>query len=172
MYVFASAGSGERGNAYLVRQEADQIVIYESVNNTRYERLRRPAPTVLNQPYRYWIYYSPHSGRLAVFRDGVWLAAWVDSTPLLWGRYLSLRTDATEATFDDISAERMTRYYWAGEQAVALRSGNSAPYYLLGDHLGSSSVLLGPGGSVVARPYYFPYGGLRAGTFSQLSGRR
>ena len=46
--------------------------------------------------------YSPITGRVQVWRDGVRLGGWVDSTPLTSGAYLSLRTDSSDVSFDDI----------------------------------------------------------------------
>ena len=46
--------------------------------------------------------YSPISGRVQVWRDGVRLGGWVETTPLTSGAYLSLRTDSSDVSFDDI----------------------------------------------------------------------
>jgi hypothetical protein len=57
-------------------------------------------------------------------------------------------------------------YYYAGSQRIATRvltcSGNSL-YYLLGDHLGSTSITLEATGAVVAERRYYPYGTTRTG---------
>ena len=55
-------------------------------------------------------------------------------------------------------------YYYAGGQRIATRvltsTGNSL-YYLLGDHLGSTSTPLDVNGAVVAEMRYYPYGTTR-----------
>jgi len=44
----------------------------------------------------------------------------------------------------------MVKYYYAGSQRVAIRDGSNAPFYLLGDHLGSTSLTVSSSGSKVA----------------------
>jgi RHS repeat-associated protein len=58
-------------------------------------------------------------------------------------------------------------YYYAGAQLIAMRvltgtTGNTL-YYLHSDHLGSTSLTTDVNGAVVARQYYYPYGGVRSG---------
>jgi RHS repeat-associated protein len=55
-------------------------------------------------------------------------------------------------------------YYYAGGQRVAVRetsAGGSAVYYLLGDHLGSSSVTTDDDGNKLSELRYKPWGELR-----------
>ena len=51
-------------------------------------------------------------------------------------------------------------YYYAGSQRIALRDANGV-YFLLSDHLGSSSVVMDASGQVVEEGYYMPWGGER-----------
>jgi len=44
----------------------------------------------------------------------------------------------------------MKRYYYAGGQRVAVRTGSSTLNYLLGDHLGSTSVTTDSNGNWTA----------------------
>ncbi len=58
-------------------------------------------------------------------------------------------------------------YYYAGSSLIAMRvltgtTGNTL-YYLHADHLGSTSLTTNITGTVVARQYYYPYGGVRSG---------
>ncbi len=53
----------------------------------------------------------------------------------------------------------MVKYYYAGSQRVAMRVGSNAPSYLLGDHLGSTSLTTNSSGGKVAELRYYPYGG-------------
>ena len=55
----------------------------------------------------------------------------------------------------------MRRYYYAGAQRVAIRTGSAAPVWLLGDHLGSTSVAANTDGSLLSRQGYLPWGELR-----------
>jgi RHS repeat-associated protein len=57
--------------------------------------------------------------------------------------------------------ETITRsYYYAGSQRVAMREGGEL-FFLLGDHLGSTSLTLDSGGNKVAEQRYKPYGSTR-----------
>jgi len=55
----------------------------------------------------------------------------------------------------------MVKYYYAGGQRVAMRKGSSTLYFLLGDHLGSTSITANSSGSKVAELRYHPWGGTR-----------
>ena len=55
----------------------------------------------------------------------------------------------------------MVKYYYADSQRVAMRKGSSTLYFLLGDHLGSTSVTANSSGSKVAELRYNPWGGTR-----------
>jgi RHS repeat-associated protein len=59
----------------------------------------------------------------------------------------------------------VTKYYFFGGRRVALRRGGVVQY-LLGDHLGSTSLVLDANGAKVAEARYYPYGETRwtAGT--------
>ncbi len=66
------------------------------------------------------------------------------------------------------------KYYFFGGQRVAMRK-DGVVYYLLGDHLGSTSVVLDADGAKVAESRHFPYGEERwsSGTVpTELSGSR
>ena len=60
-----------------------------------------------------------------------------------------------------------TSYYFAGAQLIAMREVSSTGtvtgtlYYLIGDHLGSTSVTLDKNGNVVAEQRYYAYGQVR-----------
>ncbi len=59
------------------------------------------------------------------------------------------------------STSLMIKYYYAGGQRVAMRVGGNAPSYLLGDHLGSTSITANSSGGKVAELRYHPWGGTR-----------
>ena len=67
--------------------------------------------------------------------------------------------------FEDVSATQLkpaTKYYYAGDQRVGLRT-NGALTYLLGDHLGSTSLALDAGGAKTAELRYKAWGEVRYG---------
>jgi RHS repeat-associated protein len=66
------------------------------------------------------------------------------------------------------ATQRITKaYYSAGGQLIAMRvytsPTNSVPYYLHGDHLGSTSLTTNASGNVVARQLYDAWGSIRSG---------
>ncbi len=76
------------------------------------------------------------------------------------------------------NTDKMTTYYAPrGFPNAMRRSGygiDDGVFYLLRDHLNSSSVIMNSAGSVVANgnQYYFPYGGNRGAAFSDLTTKR
>ena len=69
----------------------------------------------------------------------------------------------------------MVKYYYAGSQRVAMRVGSNAPSYLLGDHLGSTSLTMNSDGTLNTTQRYYPWGSTRAGsspTAYQFTGQR
>jgi hypothetical protein len=80
LHFFASeGGSTNRGNSYLVWQNDTVVKIYEAVANTLYWRAEFPAPNGTGQTHAYQAVYEPGSGRLRVWRDGVYLGGWKDT---------------------------------------------------------------------------------------------
>jgi len=61
------------------------------------------------------------------------------------------------------SAATSVKYYYAGSQRIAMRTGSDAPKYLLGDHLGSTSVTVNADGSGPQTQGYYPWGDTRFG---------
>jgi RHS repeat-associated protein len=57
----------------------------------------------------------------------------------------------------DIQTGRMTKYYYANGQRIAMREGGEI-YYLLNDHLGSTSTILDYNGNGQSQLRYMPYG--------------
>ncbi|MCC6958162.1 MAG: hypothetical protein IT316_15275 [Anaerolineales bacterium] len=72
------------------------------------------------------------------------------------------------------SAAASVKYYYTGGVRVAMRTGGGAPKYLLGDHLGSTSVLVNGDGSGGQAQGYMPWGETRyggVGTEYQFTGQ-
>ena len=71
--------------------------------------------------------------------------------------------------FDDVSlvaapGVKTTTYFYAGAQRVAMRRSDGVStkvYYMIGDHLGSSSLLVDSSGAKVGEMLYKPWGELR-----------
>jgi len=59
-----------------------------------------------------------------------------------------------------VSSGSLTRYFYAGSTRVAMRKNNTV-YYLLGDHLGSTSVTTDQNGQNLGSQYYLPWGEVR-----------
>jgi RHS repeat-associated protein len=60
----------------------------------------------------------------------------------------------------EVSGSTITKYYYAGSQKVAMRVGSTV-YYLLSDHLGSTSLTLNASGSVISELRYTSWGSVR-----------
>lgn len=63
------------------------------------------------------------------------VCCWWFTTPLTSGAFLSLRTDSSTVSFDDIEVYQVKKHYYAGDRRIAMRD-NGVPYYLSPDHLG------------------------------------
>jgi len=50
------------------------------------------------------------------------------------------------------------KYYYAGAERVAMRTGTANPLWLLGDHLGSTSTVANMDGSLATRQGYKAWG--------------
>jgi hypothetical protein len=56
------------------------------------------------------------------------------------------------------STSTMVKYYYAGAERVAMRSGTADPLWLVGDHLGSTSVAANYDGTLYTRQGYKAWG--------------
>ncbi len=52
--------------------------------------------------------------------------------------------------YEYVNSSTTKKYYYAGSQRVAMRQGSSTLYFLLGDHLGSTSLTASSTGGKVA----------------------
>jgi RHS repeat-associated protein len=85
--------------------------------------------------------------------DGNRVKAWVSSSAL---------TTAYIGNYFEWSGSTgtMKKYYYASGQRVAMRTGSTL-YFLLGDHLGSTSITVNTSGVRSAELRYYPWGGNR-----------
>ncbi len=69
-----------------------------------------------------------------------------------------------------------TQYYQGPTGPLALRrtghGGDDGVFYMLSDHLGSTSALVAQNGALSSTNYYHPYGDARGGPFSTLTTKR
>ncbi|HOT93451.1 MAG TPA: RHS repeat-associated core domain-containing protein [Anaerolineae bacterium] len=84
---------------------------------------------------------------------------WVEIA--VWGTAVSSTTYVGNHFEWTGSTSTMVKYYYADSQRVAMRQGSSTLYFLLGDHLGSTSITANSSGSKVAELRYHPWGGTR-----------
>ena len=56
------------------------------------------------------------------------------------------------------SPSTMVKYYYAGATRVAMRTGTADPLWLLGDHLGSTSVVANYDGTIYSGQGYYAWG--------------
>jgi hypothetical protein len=61
----------------------------------------------------------------------------------------------------NVSTGQETRYYFFGAQRIAMRQGSSTVYWLLGDHLGSTSLTLNSSGTKTGELPYKAWGETR-----------
>ena len=160
-YFYASAPTGEgRGNAYYVKQDAGSVYLYKSVNNVLTQQGVGAAANAAGQTHSYAVSYNPTTGLVQVSRDGTSVVSWTDPSPLTTGSYLSLRTDYTDASFDEVAVYTKNKYYYAGQQRIAVRATGTL-YFLLTDHLGSTAVTVDANGVKQGELRYYPYGDVR-----------
>ena len=142
------------GSSYRIWQDATTVKIYESINNTAYQRASFTASNTTGQTHTYQAAYDRTSGKIEVWRDGTYLGSWTDTTPLTSGAYLSLRTSSTQAKFDNVAVESQTKYYYFAGKRVAMRDSTGLSY-IHGDHLGSATNTTG---ASVNTQRYYPFG--------------
>ena len=93
-----------RGNSYFVyyRVDSDRCQIYEVISDTYY--LMADIPVVINSNVWYdcKVTYNPTTGLIQAYMDNALVAEWTDTTPLISGNSISIRTGGTSALYDDI----------------------------------------------------------------------
>ncbi|OJX35576.1 MAG: hypothetical protein BGO87_02820 [Flavobacteriia bacterium 40-80] len=108
LHFFCSSTTGNRGNSYFVffRESTNKVQIYK-VTNDVYSLVQEDACTINSGAnYDIKVLYSPSSGTIKVFVDNVLKSSWSDSSPILSGSYVSLRTGNCIAEFDDVRMYR------------------------------------------------------------------
>ncbi len=96
-HFFCDNGNlANRGNSYFVwfRIDDQQLQFYKVINDTFYLKSTiNNITTNLNQMYDFKVTYDRITGRIAVWRNDVFLGSWTDPTPYSTnGNYISFRT--------------------------------------------------------------------------------
>ena len=74
------------------------------------------------------------------------------------GTYYQQTTTLDESVTPAVETIEWEKYYFAGAVRLAMREDSDDPLYLIGDHLGSTSLVLDTAGLEVAKQSYFPFG--------------
>ncbi|MCX7606434.1 MAG: glycosyl hydrolase family 18 protein, partial [Bacteroidia bacterium] len=90
----------QRGNSYLIwfRYDTQEIQVYETIANTLYLRWSTPFALTVGGDYLVEVVYD--SGYIGIWVDGIFVGEWTDTTPLLSGSYISLRTNQAQVEWD------------------------------------------------------------------------
>ncbi len=90
--------------------------------------------------------------------------------------YLAIEGSGELSATGGTSGPASTTYYETQGGALAMRRAgypaDNGIFYILSDHLGSSSVILAQDGTVVKRDYYYPYGGNRGTPYTDITTKR
>lgn len=148
LYFFASdpANNNYHGNAYYVYQSSTHIYICETAS-TSMNCQSTALPAANGETHTYRVTYNPSTGRIDLWRNGIWALSRTDSTPLTSGNHIAFRTQTSNVEFDNV---RITTY------------SNDLQYFFA-DHLGSANVLSNSSGTEVSgsRAYFLPFGDYR-----------
>ncbi len=108
-----SADYSNRNNSYFIylRQEQHQLEFYKVVNNTfTLYKTNSNVVTNFDEWYDYKVIFDRITGKIAVYRNDVFLDSWTDSSPLTTsGNYFSFRTGNSKVYFDSLEVFR-SRY--------------------------------------------------------------
>jgi len=74
--------------------------------------------------------------------------------------FVGAHYEVNHSTGSGQAGTSITKYYFAGSQRIAMRK-NGTLYYLLGDHLGSTSIVTDASGNVVSQTKYKAWGEVR-----------
>ncbi len=105
----------QRGDSYLIwfSGEDNKVRIYETDNDVL--NFRAISDVSLDNDWaKYRVTYSPAYGVVRVWKNNTLLLSWTDTSPIRTGGAISLRTNKTAITFDDLKVY----HYRAGSSAV------------------------------------------------------
>lgn len=103
MHILCSEGpSNTRGNSYCIFQDSDFIRVYKSTPTSLPKVTEFPAKAAKGETHTYRVEVNTKNGLLKFFRDGKELGQYRDLMSIKNGKYISLRTNYTNAIFKDI----------------------------------------------------------------------
>jgi hypothetical protein len=97
-----------RGYSYFVyfRQGTNKTQIYTVDNNVFTLQTNDTCVVDQNVQYTYRVWYSPQTGWIKVYVNGVLVTSWQDTSPLTSGNSISFRSGGCEVLFDDLKVYR------------------------------------------------------------------
>jgi len=121
-----------RGNSYFVYFRVDQnkCQIYEVVNDVFTLMTDHSISIAANTWYDYKITYDPTSGTIKAYVNNVLVSQWTDSTPLIAGNSISLRSANVNMEYDDVKVYRSrttTENVSLGSSSAMVRYQNNGP---------------------------------------------
>ena len=118
-------------------------------------------------------YLTATGAQVRVEEDTVFDSEQIHTTETV--AYLAIEGDG-ELTAQGGSSPASSTYYETQGGAMAVRRvgypADNGIFYILSDHLGSTSLILAQDGTVVKQDYYYPYGGNRGTPYSEVTTRR
>jgi len=134
---------GLRGNAIT---RGDQTLIYDEEN--RLVEVQENSATVAE-----YVYDGDGNQVQAVVTDDD-----LTITTIYIGSYYRQITTLDESAIPAVETTEWEKYYYAGSVRLAMREDSDSPLYLVGDHLGSTSLVINTSGQEVAKRSYLPFG--------------
>jgi len=109
-YFSDNGGLTNRGNSYFIffRQETSKLEFFKVINDTyTQEKVVDNITTVFGQWYDIKVIFDWLTGKTDVYRDGIFLSSWTDTSPLTTaGNYISFRTGNCKAYISDVNIYR------------------------------------------------------------------
>jgi len=103
IHILCSEGASDtRGNSYCIFQDSNFIRVYKSTPTGLSKVTEFIANAAKGETHTYRVEVNIKNGLLKFFRDGKEVGQYKDLVPIESGRYLSLRTNYTNAIFKDI----------------------------------------------------------------------
>ena len=93
-----------RGNSYFVylRENDNKVQLFSVTNDVINLEAELDYTINSGQNYNCKTTYNPSTGEIKVYIDNTYLMTWTDTTPLISGDFISLRTGGADASFDNI----------------------------------------------------------------------
>lgn len=98
--------SNSRGNSYLVWQTGKQLVLYRASGKYLGSSvLSIPVGVMVGETHDYRVLVDGEENLIVLYRDGDRVGEWHDPDIYLSGKYLSIRTNRTQAAFSNLTFE-------------------------------------------------------------------